>query len=192
MVKPAWGDSGVGVVVDADSEDALLWSAEQAPNADTFLIQRRVEPKDLWDLPPPGRKVLRGGLCERRPGLESQVLLRQRSARRGGEAHRVAAPLGGDAHGQEGARVLRRRIGRVGGRPGLAGGPPAGVGCDGLNKAVSPRGPHAGISIPATDGRRFAAASYSELPWLCTRPGFQLAVSWRTGVWSTGQMPSRS
>ena len=47
VVKPAWGDSGVGVVVDADSEDALLWSAEQAPNADTFLIQRRVEPKDL-------------------------------------------------------------------------------------------------------------------------------------------------
>ena len=33
VVKPAWGDSGVGVVVDAYSEDALSWSAQQAPNA---------------------------------------------------------------------------------------------------------------------------------------------------------------
>ena len=47
VVKPAWGDSGVGVVVDADSEEALLWSAEQAPNADAFLIQKRLEPRDL-------------------------------------------------------------------------------------------------------------------------------------------------
>ncbi len=47
VVKPAWGDSGVGVVVDADSEEALLWSAEQAPNADSFLIQKRLEPKNL-------------------------------------------------------------------------------------------------------------------------------------------------
>ena len=47
VVKPAWGDSGVGVVVDARSEDALLWSAEQAPNADSFLIQKRLQPKNL-------------------------------------------------------------------------------------------------------------------------------------------------
>ena len=47
VVKPAWGDSGVGVVVDADSEEALLWSAEQAPNADAFLIQKRLKPRDL-------------------------------------------------------------------------------------------------------------------------------------------------
>ena len=47
VVKPAWGDSGVGVVVDARSEDALLWSAEQAPNADAFLIQKRLQPKNL-------------------------------------------------------------------------------------------------------------------------------------------------
>ena len=47
VVKPAWGDYGVGVVVDADSEEALLWSAEQAPNADAFLIQRRLVPRNL-------------------------------------------------------------------------------------------------------------------------------------------------
>ena len=47
VVKPAWGDSGVGVVVDARSEDALLWSAEQAPNADAFLIQKRLQPRNL-------------------------------------------------------------------------------------------------------------------------------------------------
>ena len=47
VVKPAWGDSGVGVVVQADSEEALLRSAEQAPNADAFLIQKRLEPRNL-------------------------------------------------------------------------------------------------------------------------------------------------
>ena len=47
VVKPAWGDSGVGVVVDASSEDALTWSAQQAPNADAFLIQKRLEPRNL-------------------------------------------------------------------------------------------------------------------------------------------------
>ena len=49
VVKPAWGDSGVGVVVNAHSEDALSWSAEQAPNSDAFLIQKRVDPATLGD-----------------------------------------------------------------------------------------------------------------------------------------------
>ena len=47
VVKPAWGDSGVGVIVDAESEDALLRSAEQAPNSDAFLIQKRLTMKQL-------------------------------------------------------------------------------------------------------------------------------------------------
>ena len=47
VVKPAWGDSGVGVVTDAQSEDGLHWSAEQTPNSDTFLIQKRLQPVEL-------------------------------------------------------------------------------------------------------------------------------------------------
>ena len=47
VVKPAWGDSGVGVVVDAQCEDALHWSAEQTPNSDTSLIQKRLQPVEL-------------------------------------------------------------------------------------------------------------------------------------------------
>ena len=47
VVKPAWGDSGVGVVVDAESEDALHWSAEQTPNSDAFLIQKQLQPQNM-------------------------------------------------------------------------------------------------------------------------------------------------
>ena len=47
VVKPAWGDSGVGVVVDAESEDALWWCAEQTPNSDSFLIQKRLVPQKV-------------------------------------------------------------------------------------------------------------------------------------------------
>ena len=47
VVKPAWGDSGIGVVIDAQSKDALHWSAEQTPNSDTFLIQKRLQPVEL-------------------------------------------------------------------------------------------------------------------------------------------------
>ena len=47
VVKPAWGDSGVGVVVDAESEDALHWSAEQTPNSDAFLIQKQLQPQTM-------------------------------------------------------------------------------------------------------------------------------------------------
>lgn len=47
VVKPAWGDSGVGVVVNAYTEDDLLTSAAQAPNSDAFLIQKRVEPTNM-------------------------------------------------------------------------------------------------------------------------------------------------
>ncbi len=47
VVKPAWGDSGVGVILDAISEDDLLASAEQAPNSDAFLIQQKLRMKSL-------------------------------------------------------------------------------------------------------------------------------------------------
>jgi len=47
VVKPAWGDSSVGVIMDGYSEDDLRSSAEQAPNSDSFLIQRRLKPKQL-------------------------------------------------------------------------------------------------------------------------------------------------
>ena len=47
VVKPAWGDSAVGVILDGQSEEHLRQSAEQAPNSDAFLIQQRVEMKTL-------------------------------------------------------------------------------------------------------------------------------------------------
>jgi hypothetical protein len=47
VVKPAWGDSGVGVILDGRSEVELLQSAAQAPNSDSFLIQQRVRMKQL-------------------------------------------------------------------------------------------------------------------------------------------------
>lgn len=47
VVKPAWGDSGVGVQLNGTSEDALFRSAEEAPNSDAFLIQQRVQMADL-------------------------------------------------------------------------------------------------------------------------------------------------
>ena len=49
VVKPAWGDSGVGVIVNGHSEFDLRQSAEQAPNSDSFLIQQWLEPKELGD-----------------------------------------------------------------------------------------------------------------------------------------------
>ena len=47
VVKPAWGDSGVGVIMDAYGEDALAQSAELAPNSDAFLIQQRLRMQKL-------------------------------------------------------------------------------------------------------------------------------------------------
>ena len=47
VVKPAWGWSSQGVIIDGDSEDDLRKSAAEAPNSDSFLIQRRLKPKDL-------------------------------------------------------------------------------------------------------------------------------------------------
>ena len=47
VVKPAWGDSGVGVNINATSEADLFESAKQAPNSDSFLIQQRLQMKDL-------------------------------------------------------------------------------------------------------------------------------------------------
>jgi len=47
VVKPAWGDSGVGVIMNGYAEDALSQSAELAPNSDAFLIQQRVKMKQL-------------------------------------------------------------------------------------------------------------------------------------------------
>ena len=47
VVKPAWGDSSRGVILDGCSEDDLLKSAEQAPNSDAFLLQRRLKLKQM-------------------------------------------------------------------------------------------------------------------------------------------------
>ncbi len=47
VVKPAWGDSSLGVIVDGQSEDDVIRSAEQAPNSDAFLIQRQLKPRML-------------------------------------------------------------------------------------------------------------------------------------------------
>jgi hypothetical protein len=47
VVKPAWGDSGVGVNVNGHYEEDLLECAAQAPNSDAFLIQKRLEMKKL-------------------------------------------------------------------------------------------------------------------------------------------------
>ena len=47
VVKPAWGDSGVGVVLNATSHDDLLKSVEEAPHSDAYLIQHQVSPRQL-------------------------------------------------------------------------------------------------------------------------------------------------
>ena len=47
VVKPAWGDSGVGVVVNATSHADLVRSAMETPASDAFLIQHQVTPKRL-------------------------------------------------------------------------------------------------------------------------------------------------
>lgn len=47
VVKPAWGDSSIGVIVDGTSQYDLFKSAEQAPNSDAFLVQRQLKPQRL-------------------------------------------------------------------------------------------------------------------------------------------------
>ena len=47
VVKPAWGDSSMGVIVEGHSHEDLLDSAEQVPNSSAFLVQRRLTPKWL-------------------------------------------------------------------------------------------------------------------------------------------------
>jgi hypothetical protein len=47
VVKPAWGDSSVGVIIDGSSHYDIFKSAEQAPNSDAFLVQRQLKPKKL-------------------------------------------------------------------------------------------------------------------------------------------------
>lgn len=47
VVKPAWGDSGVGVIIDGQSEEDLRRSMSECPNSDSFLIQKRVTMKQL-------------------------------------------------------------------------------------------------------------------------------------------------
>jgi len=49
VVKPAWGDSGIGVVVNAKSEEDLHRSLREAPISDSFLLQRMVHPKKLGE-----------------------------------------------------------------------------------------------------------------------------------------------
>jgi len=47
VVKPAWGDSGIGVIVNATSKADVLRSAKEAPRSDELLIQQQVSPKQL-------------------------------------------------------------------------------------------------------------------------------------------------
>ena len=47
VVKPAWGDSSIGVILEGHTHDDLLVSAEQAPNSSAFLVQRRLNSKPL-------------------------------------------------------------------------------------------------------------------------------------------------
>jgi hypothetical protein len=47
VVKPAWGDSSMGVIIEGHSHDDLLNSAQQVPNSSAFLVQRRLNPKWL-------------------------------------------------------------------------------------------------------------------------------------------------
>ena len=49
VVKPAWGDSSMGVIIDGSSHYDVHKSAEQSPNSDAFLIQRQLKPKTLGD-----------------------------------------------------------------------------------------------------------------------------------------------
>ena len=47
VVKPAWGDSSLGVLMEGSSHYDLLKSAELAPNSSAFLVQRRLDSKSL-------------------------------------------------------------------------------------------------------------------------------------------------
>lgn len=47
VVKPSWGGGGLGVILEGHSEEDLRRSAERAPTSDSFLIQRRLKPKNL-------------------------------------------------------------------------------------------------------------------------------------------------
>lgn len=47
VVKPGWGSAGLGVSVNARSEEDLRWCAERAPTSDSFLLQEKVKPKRL-------------------------------------------------------------------------------------------------------------------------------------------------
>ena len=47
VVKPAWGDSSMGVILNCTSHYDLYKSAEQSPGSDAFLVQRQVKPKVL-------------------------------------------------------------------------------------------------------------------------------------------------
>lgn len=47
VVKPAWGDSSLGVLMEGRSQYDILKSAEMAPNSSAFLIQRRISAKPL-------------------------------------------------------------------------------------------------------------------------------------------------
>lgn len=49
VVKPAWGDSSMGVIMDGSSHFDILKSAEQSSKSDAFLVQRKVKPKQLGE-----------------------------------------------------------------------------------------------------------------------------------------------
>jgi hypothetical protein len=47
VVKPAWGDSGIGVVVNSTSTADFKQSVKESPRSDAWLIQQQVTPKKL-------------------------------------------------------------------------------------------------------------------------------------------------
>jgi hypothetical protein len=47
VVKPAWGDSGIGVVVNSTSTADFMRSVKESPRSDAWLIQQQVTPKKL-------------------------------------------------------------------------------------------------------------------------------------------------
>jgi hypothetical protein len=47
VVKPAWGGGRIGVIPDATSEQDIHRSAKEAMDSDSFLLQRRLTPKQL-------------------------------------------------------------------------------------------------------------------------------------------------
>ncbi len=51
VVKPGWGGGRIGVNLDATGEADLLRAAKEAPDSDSFMLQRRLTPQTLGGRP---------------------------------------------------------------------------------------------------------------------------------------------